>query len=127
MKSRVDVRVINLSIVVVPWNGREKYILQHQSSDYCSTYSVNTNECFSSTALLAGTLRTMQRAACDEETVSLSCSRGTSISIQRAKYAETVPVEHICQSERLYPVTVEIVGKQNNCLWPNDMQVRLFF
>ncbi|XP_030369715.1 uncharacterized protein LOC115620566 [Scaptodrosophila lebanonensis] len=37
-------------------------------------------------ALLAGTLRTYQRAGCDSEQLSLSCPRGTSISIELAQY-----------------------------------------
>lgn len=37
-------------------------------------------------ALLAGTLRTYQKAGCDMEYISLSCPRGTSISIEVAQY-----------------------------------------
>ncbi|XP_060647626.1 protein eva-1-like isoform X2 [Drosophila nasuta] len=37
-------------------------------------------------ALLAATLRTYQRAGCDSEQLSLSCPRGTSISIELAQY-----------------------------------------
>lgn len=37
-------------------------------------------------ALLAGTLRTYQKAGCDAEYISLSCPRGTSISIEIAQY-----------------------------------------
>ncbi|ALC46028.1 CG42402, partial [Drosophila busckii] len=36
--------------------------------------------------LLAATLRTYQRAGCDSEQLSLSCPRGTSISIELAQY-----------------------------------------
>lgn len=38
------------------------------------------------TALLSGTLRTFQKTTCDAERVSLSCPRGTSISIELAQY-----------------------------------------
>lgn len=37
-------------------------------------------------ALLSGTLRTFQKTTCDSERVSLSCPRGTSISIELAQY-----------------------------------------
>ncbi|XP_064550233.1 uncharacterized protein LOC135436535 isoform X2 [Drosophila montana] len=37
-------------------------------------------------SLLAATLRTYQRAGCDSEQLSLSCPRGTSISIELAQY-----------------------------------------
>ncbi|KAG4077616.1 hypothetical protein HA402_008876, partial [Bradysia odoriphaga] len=40
--------------------------------------------------LLSGTLRTYQKAGCDTEQVSLSCPRGTSISIEVAQYGNTV-------------------------------------
>lgn len=41
-------------------------------------------------ALLAGTLRTYQKAGCDAEYISLSCPRGTSISIEVAQYGNTL-------------------------------------
>lgn len=37
-------------------------------------------------ALLSGTLRTFHKTTCDSERVSLSCPRGTSISIEMAQY-----------------------------------------
>lgn len=40
-------------------------------------------------ALLSGTLRTYQRAGCDRELVTLSCPRGTSISIEIAQYGRS--------------------------------------
>lgn len=45
---------------------------------------------FSFAALLAGTLRTYQKAGCDAEYISLSCPRGTSISIEIAQYGNTL-------------------------------------
>lgn len=59
---------------------------------YISTYNVSksnlTKIIFA--ALLSGTLRTYQKAGCDTEQVSLSCPRGTSISIEVAQYGNTV-------------------------------------
>lgn len=37
-------------------------------------------------ALLAGTLRTYQKAGCDAEYMALNCPRGTQISIELAQY-----------------------------------------
>lgn len=45
---------------------------------------------FSFTALLAGTLRTYQKAGCDAEYMALNCPRGTSISIEIAQYGNTL-------------------------------------
>lgn len=39
--------------------------------------------------LLSGTLRTYQRAACDNEYLQLSCPRGTTISIEFAQYEKS--------------------------------------
>ncbi|XP_043669132.1 uncharacterized protein LOC122629608 isoform X3 [Vespula pensylvanica] len=41
-------------------------------------------------ALLAGTLKTYQRAACDEETMTLKCPPGTTISVALARYGRAV-------------------------------------
>ncbi|CAG5031976.1 unnamed protein product [Parnassius apollo] len=77
-------------------------------------------------ALLTGTLKTMQRAACDDETVSLACPRGTSISIQVAQYGKAAPEGHSCimEGSNSQPVAVEVVGEEK-CLWPNSMQYSL--
>ncbi|XP_031626186.1 uncharacterized protein LOC116342639 [Contarinia nasturtii] len=51
------------------------------------------------TTLLAGTLRTYQKAGCDAEYIALSCPRGTSISIEIAQYGNTLkdgPVSSMC-------------------------------
>lgn len=39
-----------------------------------------------SAALLSGTLKTYHKTVCDSENVTLSCPRGTSISIEMAQY-----------------------------------------
>ncbi|CAH2233027.1 jg713 [Pararge aegeria aegeria] len=73
--------------------------------------------------LLAGTLRTRQRAACDDEIVSLACPIGTYISIQVAKYGN-MPEGHGCVAGAQLPVnTVLEEGKE--CLRPNTMQYSL--
>ncbi|CAG4980211.1 unnamed protein product [Colias eurytheme] len=72
-------------------------------------------------ALLAGTLKTMQRAACDDEMVSLSCPRGTSISIQVAQYGKAALDAHTCVAEK----PQESTDLSEKCLWPNAMQYSL--
>ncbi|XP_023941274.1 protein eva-1 [Bicyclus anynana] len=66
--------------------------------------------------LLVGTLRTNQRAACDDELVSLSCPNHTYISIQVAKYG-SMPEGHSCKAK---PMNMQLV--QRDCLWPTNMQ-----
>ncbi|CAK1547066.1 unnamed protein product [Leptosia nina] len=63
----------------------------------------------------------MQRAACDDEMVSLSCARGTSISIQVAQYGKAAPGGHGCIAERPQDMT----DVNEKCLWPNAMQYSL--
>lgn len=46
-------------------------------------------------ALLAGTLRTYQKAGCDAEYIALSCPRGTSISIEIAQYGNILKGTYI--------------------------------
>lgn len=46
-------------------------------------------------ALLAGTLRTYQKAGCDADYIALSCPRGTSISIEIAQYGNTLKGKYL--------------------------------
>lgn len=48
-----------------------------------------------STALLSQTLRTYTRTGCEHEPITLSCPRGTSISIDVAQYMPTT-IENEC-------------------------------
>nr|XP_034830609.1 uncharacterized protein LOC117987692 [Maniola hyperantus] len=73
--------------------------------------------------LLAGTLRTRQRAACDDEIVSLSCPIGTYISIQVAKYGN-MPEGHGCVAGAAPLVNMDKEGDKE-CLRPNIMQYSL--
>ncbi|XP_061377378.1 uncharacterized protein LOC116775881 isoform X2 [Danaus plexippus] len=72
--------------------------------------------------LLLGTLRTHQKAACDEEMVTLICPRGTTISIQVAQYGASTS-QSSCSSElaEYQPVAVEVVG-DTSCTWPSALQ-----
>ncbi|XP_072932135.1 uncharacterized protein [Epargyreus clarus] len=72
--------------------------------------------------LLLGTLRTHQKAACDEEMVTLICPRGTTISIQVAQYGASAS-QSSCSSElaEYQPVAVEVVG-DTSCTWPSALQ-----
>ncbi|KPJ02692.1 Uncharacterized protein C21orf63 [Papilio xuthus] len=66
----------------------------------------------------------MQRAACDDEMVSLGCPAGTSISIQVAQYGKAAPQGHKCVMEGLNSEGFGIEDKEV-CLWPNSMQYSL--
>nr|XP_032525227.1 protein eva-1-like isoform X2 [Danaus plexippus plexippus] len=76
---------------------------------------------FLTNPLLSGTLKTMQRAACDDEMVSLSCPPGTLISIQIAQYGKVVPGSHACIAD----VNQQMDDAEEICLWPNEMQYSL--
>lgn len=66
-------------------------------------------------ALLSGTLRTYQRAGCDDDQVTLWCPRGTSISVQLAQYGKSSPAQALCGSSRA----------NSTCLWPSALQVSI--
>lgn len=57
-------------------------------------------------ALLAGTLRTYQKAGCDAEYISLSCPRGTSISIEVAQYGNTLKGKMSNENDELTTVHI---------------------
>ncbi|XP_045448944.1 uncharacterized protein LOC123657446 [Melitaea cinxia] len=73
-------------------------------------------------ALLLTTLRTTQRAVCDDEIVSLSCPPGTSINIQVAQYGKALSAGHGCEA-----VTSpnDEFGENNECSWPTPLQYSL--
>ncbi|XP_046462382.1 protein eva-1-like isoform X3 [Daphnia pulex] len=54
-------------------------------------------------ALLSGTLRTIQRAACDGETLTLRCPLGTAVSIQLAQYGRPAPGVALCSQQQHPP------------------------
>ncbi|XP_075227401.1 protein eva-1 homolog C-like isoform X2 [Lycorma delicatula] len=70
-------------------------------------------------ALLSGTLRTFQKAACDDQIVTLRCPTGTCISIELAHYGNTAgpAAAALCRHHT----------DQSNqtCLWPNALQYSL--
>ncbi|KAF9806499.1 hypothetical protein SFRURICE_001294, partial [Spodoptera frugiperda] len=82
----------------------------------------NKTQTLLSTELLLGTLRTHQKAACDEEMVTLICPRGTTISIQVAQYGASA-TQGSCASDlaEYQPVAVEVVG-DTSCIWPSALQ-----
>lgn len=65
-------------------------------SDFTYNFSNNSKMFYANlfslffSALLAGTLRTYQKAGCDAEYMSLSCPRGTQISIELAQYGNSL-------------------------------------
>ncbi|ODM88903.1 Protein eva-1 C [Orchesella cincta] len=81
------------------------------------------------TALLSGTLRTYQKAACDEEWVSIRCPAGTTISIQLAQYGKTAPAASLCRSSNpnifpdlMDPTVVGLCQKKPSCKFQTSPQ-----
>ncbi|XP_017778708.1 PREDICTED: protein eva-1 isoform X2 [Nicrophorus vespilloides] len=72
-------------------------------------------------ALLSGTLRTYQRAGCDDELVTLKCPPGTSISVQVAQYGKSASTKALC-GHRSTPVAKNSHSFNISCLWPNSLQ-----
>jgi hypothetical protein len=71
---------------------------------------------------LSGTLRTFQRAGCDDEVVTLRCPHGTSISVQVAQYGKSAPSKAVCPPHSSTPGQQEL-PPNITCLWPNALQV----
>ena len=69
-------------------------------------------------ALLSGTLRTIQRAACDGETLTLRCPMGTAVSIQLAQYGRPAPGVSLC------PGKDSPHASNDSCTLNPSMQVR---
>ncbi|XP_041788685.1 uncharacterized protein LOC121603668 isoform X3 [Anopheles merus] len=84
-------------------------------------------------ALLSGTLRTYQRAGCDRELVTLSCPRGTSISIEIAQYGRSGDANerNLCPASTEDALDISIPGTEieikapESCTWPNALQYSL--
>ncbi|XP_041978614.1 protein eva-1 homolog C-like [Aricia agestis] len=84
-------------------------------------FSSTTCSSSDSLALLTGTLKTMRRAACDDELVSLSCPRGTTVNIQVAEYGKATAGAHSCKPR---DDQMQVVSDEQ-CLWPTAMQYSL--
>lgn len=60
--------------------------IQMTLTKLCCSFCVYVSSTGGSAALLSGTLKTYHKTVCDSENVTLSCPRGTSISIEMAQY-----------------------------------------
>ncbi|KAL1493471.1 hypothetical protein ABEB36_011517 [Hypothenemus hampei] len=72
-------------------------------------------------SLLAGTLRTYQKAGCDNDIVTLKCPAGTSIAVQLAQYGKSTSTKSLCAkstSTSLLP----IFDESKVCILPKSMQ-----
>ncbi|XP_057365954.1 protein eva-1-like isoform X1 [Daphnia carinata] len=70
-------------------------------------------------ALLSGTLRTIQRAACDGETLTLRCPLGTAVSIQLAQYGRPAPGVALCSQQQHPPDPPALTAVDGNQLQQN--------
>lgn len=77
-----------------------------------------------STALLSGTLRTYQRAGCDDEFVTLKCPTGTRISIEVAQYGKSATTKPLCNHKNSQPLS-KLYNSNTSCLWSNSLQVSI--
>ncbi|XP_044590796.1 protein eva-1 isoform X1 [Cotesia glomerata] len=78
--------------------------------------------------LLSGTLKTYQRAACDEETMSLRCPPGTTISITFARYGRVNDATEKCISNKLHPSSASSSSSTSvneTCLLTHELQYSL--
>ncbi|XP_022915138.1 protein eva-1 homolog C isoform X4 [Onthophagus taurus] len=70
-------------------------------------------------ALLSGTLKTYQKAGCDNDIVVLKCPAGTNILIQVAQYGKSAPSNGLCGRREVDD------GTAGSCLWPKALQYSL--
>lgn len=78
---------------------------------------------FNLTALLSGTLKTFQHAVCDEETMTLKCPPGTTISVEHAQYGRAGIHGNIkCNSSAPLMIAGDKSTNQT-CIWPHSLQV----
>lgn len=76
---------------------------------------------YSVPALLSGTLKTFQKAACDDQQVSLRCPAGTCISVLIAQYGNSAKdLQDLCPEERGAHPRANLT-----CLWPTSLQVNI--
>lgn len=76
---------------------------------------------YSVAALLSGTLKTFQKAACDDQQVSLRCPAGTCISVLIAQYGNSAKdLQDLCPEERGAHPRANLT-----CLWPTSLQVNI--
>ncbi|CAO1402634.1 unnamed protein product [Diamesa tonsa] len=88
--------------------------------------------CDDNMALLSQTLRTYTRTGCDHEPITLSCPRGTSISIDVATYMPTShenqcisTTENIIQDGVVNAGTEIEIKSPEKCSWPNVLSYSL--
>lgn len=73
-------------------------------------------------ALLSGTLKTFQHAVCDEETMTLKCPPGTTISVEHAQYGRAGIHGNIkCNSSAPLMIAGDKSTNQT-CIWPHSLQ-----
>lgn len=78
---------------------------------------------FNRTALLSGTLKTYQRAACDEETMTLKCPPGTTILVEHAQYGRTGMYGISKCNSSVPPMIAGDRPTNHTCIWPQSVQV----
>ncbi|KAL6254460.1 hypothetical protein P5V15_014510, partial [Pogonomyrmex californicus] len=72
--------------------------------------------------LLSGTLKTYQRAACDEETMTLKCPPGTTILVEHAQYGRTGMYGISKCNSSVPPMIAGDRPTNHTCIWPQSVQ-----
>ncbi|XP_044006603.1 protein eva-1 isoform X3 [Aphidius gifuensis] len=76
-------------------------------------------------AILSDTLKTYQKAACDEETMSLRCPPGTSISLTIARYGRISDINAGKCNNAWLPSAQSTSSTNNSCALPQALQYSL--
>ncbi|XP_063234247.1 uncharacterized protein LOC134537587 isoform X2 [Bacillus rossius redtenbacheri] len=72
-----------------------------------------------------GTLRTYQKAGCDDDVVTLRCPPGTSISVQVAQYGRSAASATLCPRGAGGGGGGGAAAPDSACLWPDALQYSL--
>ncbi|XP_076658066.1 uncharacterized protein LOC143362102 isoform X1 [Halictus rubicundus] len=75
-------------------------------------------------ALLSGTLKTYQRAACDEELMTLKCPPGTTITVALAQYGRA-GANGTGRCSSYDPSSLAGDKLNHTCIWPQSLQYSL--
>lgn len=87
-----------------------------------SVWTIYDDRGIETTALLSGTLKTYQRAACVEESMTLKCPPGTTISVALAKYGRT-SANGIGRCGSGDPPVLSADKMNETCIWEQSLQV----
>lgn len=92
--------------------------------DYCCAFRRQSAILLNRAETLSGTLKTFQRAACNEESMMLQCPMGTKIAITLARYGQ-IGENAVGKCSTTDPAHADS-SPNETCQWTDALQVRLF-